>query len=374
MPECTFPLLGDAKASPRRQALHSWLCKFVRNDSDRAPNKDVATLVSLLAKQLGAEWNHYFRDHMPGGRFHPANTSEAMKMKLLMVPSHNRLSEEGFGLLDMYFNRSSKRAGLATASASVLARRNGTLQWYYALPLDKRRLFDEAMRDPARQQLVLGTQACQEAEAKARALELQREKCEKEAQREAERSRRNHEAVERRYFATDEEIDSAVQALSGDKRRQLELVKAELRGYKAKWGLVQPDVPPSRENGLADQSGAPLWQFSHAGKQLDLDALVSNLKLIRSNWARANDDSARAAASSTAPEPVDARQPARDPATLDEAKLRIAKALEKRTGSLRKSAKRTDAVIRTMDNYESDPEPTADPMNTSFSADELDTA
>ena len=92
------------------------------------------------------------------------------------MPGHNRLSEESFGHPNQFFSHRTLRAGLSTASTTVLTRRNGTLDWYYSLTLERRALFDEAMRDPVRQRLLMDVQRKQRTEPRHRQLEIEQQR------------------------------------------------------------------------------------------------------------------------------------------------------------------------------------------------------
>lgn len=348
MPPGSFPVLSDAKSSPRRLALHNSICASVRQETNDATNEDVSSLVSLLAERLGVEWAHYFRHHVdPAGRWHPDNTSPDLKLKLLLVPGHNRLSEEAFGHLDIYYRHRTMKAGLSTASTSVLTRRNRTLEWYYALPLEKRALFDEAMRGPGRQKLVIDVQRKQTAEARDRQLELEQQKGAKADQRASRRQGLARDAIERSYHRDAPELDESLRRLSTKQERE-KLVRSELQANKTKWALLHPGRKPSTGSELADTAGHPLWKLSRKGKPLDLATMVANLKALMARWDAANNPLAEVIANTSTTVPVDQRRPARG-AGLSEAKKRIPLAWEKRTANLKQAAAKTDRIIHRND-------------------------
>jgi len=342
----TFTVLQDAKVSPHRQRNHNTITAAARQETDLAKDEHVLPLLDLMLPYMLVGLRHYFRDHLgPDGRFAPENTSVAMKKKLLLVSSHNVLPEELFARLDHWYTSRTKSALLSSASSTIMAQKNDTLQWLYSLTSAERELYQATVVDENRQAKVIQMDRSQTAAARAHRAESDRQIIQKQQQKNAGKANDMTAAFSLKLFVGADELDAAITELvtgaDADK-----LVKQHLKAYRVMWKTAHPQEKVLANSGLLSaQTQKPLW-VQNGVKRAEM---ICNLKLLIVAWQAAPvvaPANFQAAADGPTFIPIDPRQPRAQPLAADSTGRQK---LAKNAANLLQSAKKADKIIRSLD-------------------------
>lgn len=354
-----FTVLRDAKASPQRRSAHNKITAVARENTESASCDATFALLQTILEHMHGGFKHYFRQHLANGRLHPSNTSRELKQMLFLISSHNILAEELFGQLDQWFSSRTQSAGLSTASATILAKKNGTLEWFYGLTPEDRALFLAAAADPERQQVIVDTERSQATAARTHRTDATAAAIDSAAAKREAKASDLAAAFRLELFTSPGAVDAGLGAMP-NKTSRLKLVKQHLKAYKLMYGVGRNATPKTVHAGyISETTGKPLW----IAGQLKLPELVSNLKLLVARWkGAAEPDNFATAVYGPTFMPVDSRQPAAVPVPADSVgKQRLVKLL----ANLQQAGKKADKMVHSIDPVqrpESDPavDPAAD--------------